>query len=61
MFNEGIMAKILLDVTKVGRDAAPRSDRLLIGELGIERVTLYRYAGPNGELRNYGKRVPGLA
>jgi len=55
------MAKILLDVTKVGRDAAPRSDRLLIAELGIERVTLYRYVGPNGELRNYGKRVLGLA
>ena len=26
-------------------------------ELGIQRVTLYRYVGPNGELRDYGKRV----
>ena len=26
-------------------------------ELGIERVTLYRYVGPNGELRDYGQRV----
>ena len=25
--------------------------------LGIERVTLYRYVGPNGELRDYGQRV----
>jgi len=30
-------------------------------ELGIQRATLYRYVGPNGELRDYGKRVPGLA
>ncbi|QGM99957.1 recombinase family protein [Methylocystis parvus] len=33
----------------------------LCAELGIERVTLYRYVGPNGELRTYGKRVLGLA
>jgi hypothetical protein len=26
-----------------------------------ERVTLYRYVGPKGELRDYGKRVLGLA
>jgi DNA invertase Pin-like site-specific DNA recombinase len=30
-------------------------------ELGIQRATLYRYVGPNGELRDYGKRVLGLA
>jgi DNA invertase Pin-like site-specific DNA recombinase len=29
----------------------------LCKELGIERVTLYRYVGPDGELRDYGKRV----
>src|SRR6266702_1755656 len=29
----------------------------LCTELGIERVTLYRYVGPKGELRDYGKRV----
>ena len=33
----------------------------LCAELGIERVTLYRYVGPNGELRTYGKKVLGLA
>jgi DNA invertase Pin-like site-specific DNA recombinase len=33
----------------------------LCQELGIERVTLYRYVGPKGELRDYGKRVLGLA
>ncbi len=34
---------------------------VLCKELGIERVTLYRYVGPKGELRDYGKRVLGLA
>ncbi|CCT61049.1 putative resolvase (plasmid) [Acetobacter pasteurianus 386B] len=33
----------------------------LCKELGIERVTLYRYVGPKGELRDYGKRVLSLA
>lgn len=33
----------------------------LCKELGIERDTLYRYVGPKGELRDYGKRVLGLA
>jgi hypothetical protein len=32
----------------------------LCKELAIERVTLYRYVGPKGELRDYGKRVLGL-
>ena len=32
----------------------------LCKELGIERVTLYRYVGLNGELRDYGKRVLGM-
>src|SRR4051794_18642179 len=30
-------------------------------ELGIQRVTLDRYVGPDGVLRSYGKRVLGLA
>ena len=29
----------------------------LCAELGITRTTLYRYVGPNGELRKSGKRV----
>lgn len=33
----------------------------LCRELGIQRVTLYRYVDPKGELRDYGKRVLGLA
>lgn len=33
----------------------------LCKELGIERVTLYRYVGPKGELRADGRRVLGLA
>ena len=34
--------------------------RRLLTELGIERVTLYRYVGPKGELRDHGKHVLGL-
>ncbi|MCV9907633.1 recombinase family protein [Brucella sp. HL-2] len=33
----------------------------LCKERGIERVTLYRYVGPKSELRDYGKRVLGMA
>jgi len=29
----------------------------LCKELGITRPTLYRYIGPNGELRDFGNRV----
>lgn len=29
----------------------------LCRELGISRQTLYRYVGPDGELRDYGERV----
>jgi len=32
----------------------------LCKELGITRASLYRYVGPNGELRDYGKRVLGI-
>ncbi len=31
----------------------------LCSELGISRVTLYRYVGHSGELREYGRRVLG--
>lgn len=30
-------------------------------ELGIERVSLYRYVVPKGILREYGKRARGVA
>lgn len=29
----------------------------LCRELGVARATLYRYVGPNGDLRDYGRRV----
>jgi DNA invertase Pin-like site-specific DNA recombinase len=32
----------------------------LCRELGVSRQTLYRYVGPNGELREYGKQVLGI-
>lgn len=33
----------------------------LCKELGITRPTLYRYVGPNGELREFGKKVLGVS
>ena len=33
------------------------SVRELCDELGVTRVTLYRYVSPLGELREHGKRV----
>ncbi|MCP5010176.1 MAG: helix-turn-helix domain-containing protein, partial [Aestuariibacter sp.] len=32
----------------------------LCRELGVSRQTLYRYVGPEGELREYGKQVRGV-
>ncbi|MCK5545096.1 MAG: recombinase family protein [Desulfobulbaceae bacterium] len=32
----------------------------LCNELGITRATLYRYVGPNGELRKHGRQVLGI-
>ncbi|MCU7922494.1 MAG: recombinase family protein [Candidatus Thiodiazotropha sp. (ex Dulcina madagascariensis)] len=32
----------------------------LCRELGVSRQTLYRYVGPGGELRDYGKQVLGI-
>ena len=29
----------------------------LCEELGVTRITLYRYVGPNGTLRDHGRRV----
>ena len=51
--NEGAMtAETALRVGMAQRDTSV-SD--LCKELGIERVTLYRYVGPKGELRDHGK------
>ena len=35
----------------------PTSVSELCKELGVTPVTLYRYVDPNGNLRDYGKRV----
>lgn len=32
----------------------------LCRELGVSRQTLYRYVGPDGNLRDYGKQVLGV-
>ena len=52
-------AQVRLAQAAMAQRDTPVSD--LCKELGIERVTLYRYVGPKGELRDYGKRVLGLA
>lgn len=48
-------SQVRLAQAAMGKRETSVSD--LCGELGITRTTLYRYVGPNGELRNSGKRV----
>lgn len=52
----GVCPVVLAQAAMPQRDTSV-SD--LCKELGIERVTLYRYVGPKGELRSHGKRVLG--
>lgn len=47
---------------RMAQTAMPNRDRSgsdLCKELGVRPVNLYRYADPNGNLRDYGKRVLG--
>lgn len=44
----------LAQVAMANRDTSVAA---LAAELGVKSVTLYRYVGPNGELRENGKRV----
>lgn len=46
--------RMALPVPRLQRDTSV-SD--LCEELGVERVTFFRYVGPKGELGDYGKRV----
>ena len=46
--------QIICDRTMMNRDTIVAE---LCEEQGIARVTLYRYVSPDGELRDYGKRV----
>jgi len=48
-------AQVLLAQAAMGKKETLVSE--LSKELGITRATLYRYVGPNGELRKYGKHV----
>ena len=50
-------AQVRLAQASMGKTETMVSE--LCGELGITRATLYRYVGPKGELREYGKRVLG--
>jgi DNA invertase Pin-like site-specific DNA recombinase len=51
-------AQVRLAQAAMGKNETLVSE--LSKELGITRSTLYRYVGPNGQLREYGKRVLGL-
>ena len=55
----GICAQVRLAQAAMAQRDTSVSD--LCKELGIERVTLYRYVDPRGELRDHGKHVLGLA
>jgi len=47
----------LAQVAMANRDSSVVA---LCGELGVTRATLYRYVGPDGVLRDHGRRVLGL-
>src|SRR5512142_562392 len=48
-------AQVRLAQAAMGKKGTRVSD--LCEELGVTRVTLYRYVGPEGELREHGRRV----
>ena len=50
-------AQVHLAQASMGKNETIASE--LCKELGITRATLYRYVGPDGRLREYGKRVLG--
>src|SRR3546814_1157247 len=51
------LSKAQVRLAQAARAQRDTSVSDLCKELGIERVTLYRYVGPNGELRDYGQRA----
>lgn len=58
----GFFRKFALTKTQVRMAQAAMASRdtsvsELCKELGVKPVTLYRYVDPNGNLRDYGKRV----
>ena len=48
-------AQVHLPQTAMGKQETRVSE--LCDELGVTRVTLYRYVGPDGTLRDHGRRV----
>ncbi len=48
-------AQVRLAQAAMGKKETVVSDLCI--ELGVTRATLYRYVGPNGKLREYGRRV----
>jgi len=51
------LTKAQVRLAQVAMQNRDTSVTQLCKELGITRPTLYRYTGPNGELRDFGKRV----
>ena len=51
------LTKAQVRLAQVAMQNRDTSVAVLSKELGITRQTLYRYVGPNGELREFGKRV----
>jgi len=53
------LSKSQVRLAQVSMKSRDTSVSDLCGELGVSRQTLYRYVGPKGELREYGKLVLG--
>lgn len=54
------LSKAQVRLAQVAMGSRDTSVRNLCNELGIKRTTLYRYVGPNGELREHGNKVLNL-
>ena len=54
------MTKAKVRLAQIAMKERETSVANLCNELGITRSTLYRYVGPNGELRNHGRQVLGV-
>lgn len=55
------LTKAQVRLAQVAMENRDTSVTELCKELGITRPTLYRYVGPNGELREFGKKVLGVS
>jgi hypothetical protein len=54
------MSKAQVRLAQAAMGKRETSVAALCDELRITRATLYRYVGPNGELREHGRQVLGI-